>query len=265
MRSLFRNKVFIIVSLLAVLLLSLSYLERESNKSKGSSQLEDSKPPIELLAERDRILQDIESKKGEGYQRYSVTSEDIQDKIIVVYHDKFNGEPTRKGLRDFGGILVVKVNNVGVPHVEWEVRSDMFRDIPFKLEVRDITNDGNNEILSWWGAGVRLDSYILWIYSWTGETFRLISPLISLGKRIDVSETEDPTIYDSEFGGSAVKVDDIDDDSIDEVIVENIIPTKRDPDLPYAASILEADRLTKIYKWNGKEYYLWQEKREKIE
>ncbi|MBI3589383.1 MAG: hypothetical protein HY093_03160 [Candidatus Liptonbacteria bacterium] len=205
--------------------------------------------------QREKIILSITEKKGEGFNKYKLTSKGDENVIVIPYKEKFNLQEW------YGGIMVIQNYQSGSPRVLWEIKSEAFKDIPQKLEVRDINNDGNNEILSWWSAGARLDANILWIFTWTGNNFTDMTPLIYQDKKVKDEDANIPKFYESIFSGREVDVKDLNSDGVNEILVTNLIPTKVDSSQPYTSSILESMKIVKIYKWNGHEYYLWKEEK----
>jgi len=148
------------------------------------------------------------------------------------------------------GLLVFKIENDEIKKI-WESSEEIFLDIP-RIEVRDITGDGNNEILAFWSDG-KVEG--LDIYSWTGTTFQYITPQEELTSPDGVTRLVPG--FGSYDGGIAVK--DLDGDKIEEVI---IIETKSIGINPETDESID-EYYRKIYKWNTekKEYYLWKEEK----
>lgn len=223
---------------------------------------------------RDSILADIQETGGEGYEKYSIRVGGPNNYIMLAYKPLFSED-------NFGGIVVIETQKDKEPQIVWETTSILFGDRKTKFEVRDINEDGVNEILSWWLTNIYES---LFVFTFDGAKYILLNPMRNIYENFPGGKDEiitgidlnayspDFNIGENEFsggyalGGLKVLVKDVDDDYVEEVLVENLNVIESDPNLagPEQLKIIASEKLTKIYKWDGNEYYLWKEEREKI-
>lgn len=182
------------------------------------------------------------------YDQFALTKDGSKDYTVVFYQPNYRDKDVRKEERK-GGIIVFKITNKK-PVIFWEIGNlvDLTRPL---IETRDINNDGRVEITADWSDGT-IDN--LFIYSWTGNEFKLISPT-TIVKWSD-STTSIGYIFVVRRGDIQIK--DIDNDNIDEIIISG--GTTRDEignEIP-----VEEKR---IYKWDviKQEYFLWKEEKTK--
>ena len=191
-----------------------------------------------ILSQKEIAEQEVINSKGKGYPRYSLDGK--ENNIIITYYSPYFASELKEDWS--GGIIVFKIENGQIRKI-WESTDEILLSIP-RIEVRDITGDGKSEILAFWSDG---KTEILYIYSWTGDNFKLITPItsfVSPGNRKIISGP----IFGSYDGGILAK--DIDGNKLEEVII--IVED------PYG----EGENYQRIYKWDieNKEYYLWKEK-----
>jgi len=234
----------LIVSIVLVFLIIVSKNFKKSNSINSP----DPEPRLILgqITREDRIKHiEWTYRNGKAYEQFALTTEDTKDYIVTFYQPNFRDKNVRsEEIR--GGIVVFEIIN-NKPLIFQEIQSDVLLTGPV-LETRDITNDDKIEILANWSDGTINN---LFIYSWAENNFKLISP---------ITESTSP------FSGKKIKgyrfvvrrgdiqVKDLDGDNIDEVII--LGGTTRD-EMDNEISI-ESET---IYKWNGEEYYLWEEEK----
>jgi hypothetical protein len=237
------------IFLLIIALLFLSFIifsVYEFKKSPSSIINNDPEPVLPLgQITRNDAIKHIEwaYRNGKPYQQFSLEKDGPKDYVVTFYQPNFRDENVKKEERN-GGIIVFKVTNK-TPIIFWEIGNPVDLTRP-GIEARDITNDGYVEITADWSDGT-IDN--LFIYSWTGSNFKLISPT-TIVKWPDLT-TSVGYIFVVRMGD--IKIKDIDDDNIDEIIISG--GTTRDEignETP-----IESER---IYKWNGSEYHLWKQK-----
>ena len=139
-----------------------------------------------------------------------------------------------------GGVAVLDITNQSEPIVFWEIKSKNFLGDPARVKVRDLTNDGQPELVSSWTRSGAFDN-IVRLYTFNGKEF---VPLpIKDGHAEELNEFINTSYLD--------EVVDIDKDGISELV-----------------AIFQKNEqfFEEIYKWDPtkKEYYLWKETAEKV-
>jgi len=193
------------------------------------------------LSQKEITERKIIESKGEGYPKYALEEGKEKNIVIAVYPSDRMEKSLPLEKRIGPGILVFKIENGEVKKI-WESTEEIYLTLP-RIEVRDITGDGKNEILVFWSNG-KFEN--LYIYSWTGVDFMNITPF---------EETGMISVFNADEG--YIEVKDIDGDKIEEVIM--ITARSIGWDEKAAESINEYYR--QIYKWNPvkQQYYLWKE------
>jgi hypothetical protein len=244
-------------------------------KDASSQASKDIVTKLKSNRHKQALIEDIKKEGEKKYKVYQLFEEDTE-KFIEAYQANYLGSgyvPVKsEKVEDYGrgGVLVMEKTNSG-SKLLWNSIFDM-REVPMKIEVRDINKDGVKEILSYWQAG-KFDVG-LWIFSYnrTGKSFHLITPIFKYqigGDRIvlKLSELENRNFSLNEirslhplFAAQDIQVKDFDNDQIDEVKIIELDDYRQDS--PNEAEYPHMKN-TKIYKWNGEEFYLWQDKTSK--
>lgn len=198
------------------------------------------------LSRKEQIEQKIIETKGAGYTKFSLEEGGEKKFIVDYFPPEYFSIPKEK--QHDGGIMVFEIQDDGNVEKFWESEDKISLSIPV-IEVRDITGDGKIEILAGWSDG-KIEN--LFIYSWTGNEFRYISPTTIVSSPYS-NQTGIGYVFAVHRGDIQVK--DLDGDNIDEVIISG--GTTRDEignEIP-----IESET---IYKWDTEkqEYYLWQKK-----
>lgn len=237
MKNIFDTKIIIITLTTVILGMVVIFLSQRGWPEDLITRI--TLPPKEL-SYKEMKEQEIIISKGKGYQKFSLEENGKKNIIIDYYPPEYYFIPKEK--QHDGGIMVFEVNDNGSIKKIWESNDKISLSIP-RMEIRDVTRDGKNEILAFWSNG---RSENLYIYSWTGSTFILISPLIDSGII---------PIFNADEG--KIEVKDIDNDHIEEIIVI------KDKTLSFDKETLEMiiETYRQIYKWNGQEYYLFKEEK----
>jgi len=255
-----------------------SISNREEQTPATSTQPSQS-PQSQKILHRNKqaLIADIKKEGEKKYKTYTLFEGDTE-KFIEAYQDHAVGggvdyrlTPPEQ-IEDYGrgGVLLMEKADSG-PKLLWNSIFNM-REMPRRIEVRDINNDGIKAILSYWNTG-KFDSE-LWIFSYsqTEKTFHLISPLFEYAingeksiVKLDKIKKENLTfkkidgLY-SLFGAQDVQVKDLDNDQIEEVTLIELDDYRQDS--PNEAEYPHTKN-TKIYKWDSQkqEYYLWKEEK----
>jgi|GEM_PF-3939666 len=241
--------VVIIFSFSIIYYLSKSNLQPLPLPSPSIIDNEDSEPSLIFgqITREDRIKHiEWAYRNNKQYEQIALTKDGPKDYAVTFYQPNLRDEDISYEERR-GGILVFDVRK-NQPKLIWESKEYITLTMPV-LEVRDITNDGNVEILVDWSDGIINN---LFIYSWTKEEFKFISPTTV----VTSPETgKTATGYRFVVRRGDIQVKDLDGDGIDEVIISG--GTTRDElgnEVP-----IESET---IYKWDieKQEYYLWEKK-----
>lgn len=241
----------------------------EQNSVISTQPIQPRKLPHPL---KQALIEDIEKEGERKYKTYTLFEGDTEKFIEPYREDHFapgyTPTPPEK-VEDYGlgGILVMEKTDSG-PKLLWNSVFEM-REVPNRIKVRDINNDGIKEILSYWDYLSRYFYKDLWVFQYNKDShrFRLITPLERGGEFIPLEEFDKKVLGYREitnfyplFHGQKVELKDLDNDQIDEVKVVEIDDYRQDS--PNEAEYPHMKN-TKIYKWNGKEFYLWQDKTSK--
>jgi hypothetical protein len=241
------------ILLLIIVLLFISFivfLAYGFIKSPSLITNNDPEPELSLgQITRNDVIKHIEwaYRNNKPYQQFSLEKDGSKNYVVTFYQPNFRDENVKKEELN-GGTIVFKITN-NKPAVFWEISSSVDLTRPV-IETRDINNDGYVEITADWSDGT-IDN--LFIYSWTGESFKFISPTTTMTS----PETGMTAIgYRFVVRLGDIQVKDLDGDNIDEVIISG--GTTRDEignEIPVESET--------IYKWNTdkKEYYLWKEEK----
>ena len=281
--------IFTLIGVIRVGLFRLGEQKTETIKSEThfmSSLKNNSKPQVvpgtqKRLSPREEVIKQI-MESHVDYKKFYLDdkhkeviivgygSNDIREILdgIAINHPEHDKKESL--LRYGGGILAFESTKETVKLL-WESNERIVGDEP-KIEVIDINNDGYNEVISLWrhgeGTSKNPHTWSLWIHSWRGNTFELISPLIIAiphrnNKIVPYKEALSSKRYDSLFFGDYVAYKDLDNDKIAEVIVhERRLIRTLPEEKPFPEAYLEASDLFEVlYKWNGKEFYPWQDRK----
>ena len=173
---------------------------------------------------------------GKQYEQFSLTDAGERKYVVTFYQPNFRDSNIPEKER-YGGVLVFEISN-GNPKLIWESTENVTLTRP-TVDVRDITGDRNAEIIANWSDG---KTSILYIYSWNGSDFKLITPLRKVEGLIGGSGNLYSPVFGASSGGD-IQVRDIDGDSIDEVIL--------------TGPSVSGGFISNIYKWDGVSYYQW--------
>ncbi len=235
------SKIFYLV-LLLIVGISVSagvYFLFDNHNNLPGSQTVDNEPPLPFgqITRQERINHvDWAYANGKQYEQYSLVKDGEKKYVVTFYQPNYREKNLTQEDRR-GGILVFEIES-NVPKLIWESTDNITLTRP-TIDVRDITGDGNAEILANWSNG---KVSLLYIYSWSGLDFRLITPM----KKVEGLIGGSGNLYVPIFGSSDdIQVRDLDNDSIEEVLL--IRPSKT------------GEILTDVYKWDGSKYYLWKE------
>jgi len=171
---------------------------------------------------------------GKQYEQYSLTKGGEAKYVIAFYQPNPRDHDIPREERR-GGIIVFEITN-NSPKLIWESTEYITLTRP-TIDVRDITDDGNAEILANWSNG---KVSTLYIYSWDNAGIKLITPIKKVEGLIGGSGNLYAPIFSSSWD---IQVKDLDADSVDEVLL--ISPT------------VTSEFSTSIYKWDGSQYYFW--------
>ncbi len=162
--------------------------------------------------------------------------------VLVGYdegHDPNTGSVTR------GGVLIFEKTSEGKFNLFWESKEYIVHGEGSYSRFQDLTNDDIPEIVVEDSPGATGRTTTFLVYAWQDGTFKLVTP--SQRSRVPNS-----TLFYTKIGGDNAEtyIKDIDNDKVMEII---------------GGYISDTDHMLhqEIYKWNGKEYYLWKKVVEK--
>jgi len=177
--------------------------------------------------------------QGGSYKQFALEKNGPREYALAFYQPN-NWELEAPIDERRGGILMFKIYD-RKPQLLWESQEFITLTRP-TIDVRDITGDGNSEILAKWSNG---DVDLLYIYSRKNDTFALISPFTTSTTPSGI------LIHQISFGSlnGDIQVRDLDEDFVEEVILIG----------PKKVTEQETQELfvVNIYKWNGSSYYQW--------
>ena len=244
-----------ILALLILVLVRLSSRLHTANtlvtQNTQTPSVAESEPPLPFgQITRDEAIKHVEwaYRNGKPYEQFALTKDGPKDYVVTFYQPNPRDENIPYNERR-GGILVFHISD-NKPVLVWESKDDITLTRP-TIGVRDITKDGKIEIMATWSDGT-IDN--LFIYSWTGNEFTLISPTTVV--KLPFSNKE-ATGYIFDIRRGDIQVKDLDGDNIDEVTISGgVTRDKNDNEIPIIGR-------EEIFKWNGTKYYLWKTVTEK--
>lgn len=232
------KKIFMLSGLFIVLILIFIISQNLKNQANGVDL--EPRLPFGQITREDRIKHiEWTYRNNKQYEQFALLENELKDYVATFYQPNFRNDT--KG----GGIMIFEIKEKQ-PKIIWESTEYITLTMPETLDVKDITNDKRVEIISTWSDG---KVSILYLYSWNGEIFEYITPL-----KKSTSKYAPTNSYSPIFGISRgdIQIKDLDGDNIYEVIISG--GTTRDE----MGNEVPIDSET-IYKWNGEEYYLWEE------
>ena len=253
-----KKSILVIVGLCSMVLLGaffwmnshglLKSFNKELNNNQIGESIKNNDGVKKRLSDEDRAYQEHISYREAAIRNfYDFPDENLRRTVIdgkafilVSYDETGVGRiPNRKDIfANAGGIIVFEKTKEGKYDLFWESKEAI---VHAGSGFQDITNDGIPEIVVYDSPGASGSTTSFNVYAWRDNTFKLITPL---------SLDSTPTHRDTGIGGDngETYMEDIDGDKIQE-IVDGYIDDK---------NILHQ----RIFKYNGKEYYLWKEKTE---
>lgn len=200
------------------------------------------------------------SPRAEAMQQYismgmanETTTYEGKQYSLVLYRDSEGVRDNKKNPiynhEDFpqtrGGALIYQEKEL-----VWESTEPIAKLSIYTSRFIDVNNDKKNELMLIDAVGENLAGCDVYIYSFTGNRFRLITPYERLK---DIR----PEGSKGEFVKTKIQhctaISDVDGDGKIEIVTKNL-SIKGD-----AASGFDESWITQTYKFNGSEYYLWKE------
>ena len=208
----------------------------------------DKEPPLTFgQITREQTIKHIEwaYRNDKPYQQFALTRNSPKDFALTFYQPNIR-DLNAKREEVNGGVIVFKIN-AQIPEIFWEGYNPVSLTMPEVLEARDITNDGNIEVISKWSDG-NIDQ--LFLYSWRNNQFIFIAPTTTV-----TSSFSQITSVGYVFGirHGDIQLKDLDRDNIDEIIIAGgVTRDEMDNEVPILG-------VKTIYKFNGTTYELWKE------
>ena len=240
-----------ILALLILVLVRLSSRLHTANtlvaQNTQTPSVAESEPPLPFgQITRDEAIKHVEwaYRNGKPYEQVALTKDGPKDYVVTFYQPNPRDENLKTWQEQRGGILVFHIKE-SKPELIWESRENINLTRPV-IEVRDVTGDGNAEILATWSDG---KGSILYLYSWNGKDFMYITPV----HKVELIGGSD-NLYAPSFAiyRGDIQVKDLDGDHIDEVILlGGVILDKDENEQP------NPNPTATIFKWDGKKYYIW--------
>ncbi len=269
--------VILIVGVLGMIQKKITDLNEKEQIPTTLTQQPSQPPQSQKIPHRNKqaLIEGIKKEGEKKYKTYTLFEGDTE-KFIETYQDHaigggvdYRSTPPEQ-IEDYGngGILVMEKQGDEIKYL-WNSVFEMgsIGEMPSGIKVRDINNDGVKEILSYWDY--LSSKYIyksLWIFQYDKKSkkFNLISPLSKGGEIVSPEDLPQQNLsyqeirrLSNKFSANEIKLEDLDNDKIEEVKLLYLLDERQDT--PYEVAYPHT-RNVRTYKWDGKTFYLWEEK-----